>query len=160
MVRIAEGPPAPLPAPAPDAPAIDGGVIEEARRRQRRRRGRVLAAATTALLTALLAPLLYGGGGGVSPRPHLRPASSLTPLTGTRLSASTHLTLAVSDNGGGVFLLDLDRGSARAVTGLGVQPRGGPQVSLRQYGPDALATVTRWNCAPFASCMTTSAASP
>ena len=44
------------------------------------------------------------------------------------------MTRAVCDNGGGVILLDIDRGSARAVTGVGGQPRGGPQVSLGQYG--------------------------
>jgi hypothetical protein len=132
---------------------VEDGVIEEARRRQRRRRRTgIVAAAVTALLAALLAPLFYAGGGGVAPRPPRHPASSLRPLTGPVLSDATHLTLAVSENGGGVFLVEVDGNRARAVRGLGIQPRQGPQVALSAHGSGVLATVTHWNCDMWVDC--------
>jgi hypothetical protein len=131
---------------------IDDGVIEEARRRQRRRRTAVFAAAVIALLAALLAPLFYAGGAGVTPRPPLRPASALTPLTGPLLRGATHLTLAVSENGGGVFLVNVDGDRARAVRGLAIKARQGPQVALSPHGSGVLATVTHWNCNMWVDC--------
>jgi hypothetical protein len=141
--------------PAVERPRIEveDGVIEEARRRQRRRRRTgIFAAAVIALVAALLAPLFYAGRAGVAPRPPLRPASSLTPLTGPLLRGATHLTLAVSENGGGVFLVNVDANRARPVRGLGVQPRQGPQVALSPHGSGVLATVTHWNCNMWVDC--------
>jgi len=146
---------------APPPPiAIDDGVIEEARRRQRRHRIGTGATAAIALLAALLAPLFDAGGSRVRPPRAPRPASSLTQLTGPRLGGATHLTLAVSENGGSVFLLDVGRGTARAVRGLGVRARQGPQVALRPHGSGVLATVTHSNCQMWATCATGQAAHP
>jgi len=159
MPRVAE----------PERPAVEvprivvqDGVIEEARRRRRHRRTAIFAAALTALLAGLLAPLFYAGGGTVHPPSPLRPASSLTPLSGPPLSAATHLTLAASENGGTVFLLDVDHRSARAVTGLRFQARQGPQVALAPapHGSGVLATVTHWNCQMWVSCLKNQAAFP
>jgi hypothetical protein len=140
------------PAP-PSSIAIDDGVIEEARRRQRRRRRLgISAAAVVSLLAALLAPLFYGGGNALRPPSPLRPASSLTRLAGPPLSGATHLTLIVSENGGRVFLVDLDRGTARAVHGLGLQAPQLPQVTLIQHGSGVLANVIHWSCQMGTTC--------
>jgi hypothetical protein len=133
-------------------PLIEDGVIEEARARQRRRRIAVAVAALAALGASLLGPLFYGGGTAVRLASPLRPASSLTPLGGPPLAGATHLTLAVSENGGSVFLVDVDHARARAVPGLGVSPKQGPQVTLSAYGSRVLASVTRSNCQMWVSC--------
>lgn len=131
---------------------IDDGVIEEARRRQRRRRGAIFAAAVAALVAALLAALFHAGGAAVSPHPPLRTVSPLTTLTGPRLSGATHLALVVSENGGSVHLVDVDRGSARQVSGLGIEAGQGPRVDLAPHGLGVLATVTHWSCQMWGSC--------
>ncbi len=132
-------------------PLIEDGVIEEARARQRRRRIAVTAAALAALAASLLGALLSGGG-GVRPSSPLQRVSSLTPLTGPPLTAATHLTLAVSENGGRVFLVDVDHHSARAVPGLGIAAKQGPQVTLTAYGSGVLAAVTHSDCQMWVSC--------
>ena len=141
-------------------PLIEDGVIEEARRRQRRRRIGVSAAALAALGASLLGTLLSGAGGALRPSSPLRPVSSLTPLSGPPLAGATHLTLAVSENGGRVFLVDVDHRSARAVAGLGVSPKQGPQVTLTAHGSGVLATVTHWNCQMWVTCAKGQAAFP
>ncbi|HEY1776574.1 MAG TPA: hypothetical protein VGG41_10495 [Solirubrobacteraceae bacterium] len=139
--------------PAPAPIEVDDGVIEEARRRQhRRRRYGIAALAVVALLAALLAPLFYGGNSAPPQPPSLRPASSLTPLAGPPLSGATHLTLVVSENGGAVSLVDVDRGTARAVHGLGLHAGQGPQVTLRAFGSAVLATTTNSNCQMWVTC--------
>ena len=133
-------------------PLIEDGVIEEARARQRRRRIGVTAAALAALGASLLGALLSGGGGALRPSSPLQPVSSLTPLSGPPLTAATHLTLAVAENGGSVFLVDVDHQSARAVPGLGITAPSGPQVALTAYGSGVLAAVTHWNCRMWVNC--------
>ena len=141
-------------------PLIEDGVIEEARNRQRRRRIGVMAAALTALAASLLGTLLTGGAGVVRPPSQLQPVSSLTPLTGPPLAGATNLTLVVSENGGKVFLVDLDHQTARAVPGLGISPKQGPQVTLTAYGSGVLAAVTHWNCQMWVSCANGQASFP
>jgi len=149
-------------APASELPdgAIEDGVIEEARARQHRRRIGVGVVALSALGASLLGMLLSGGGGAVRPSSPLRPASSPTPLSGPQLAVATHLRLVVSENGGPVFLVDVDHQSARAVSGLGVSAKQGPQVTLAAQGSGVLATVTHWNCQMWASCAKGQAAFP
>jgi hypothetical protein len=133
-------------------PLIEDGVIEEARARQRRRRIGVMAAALAALGASLLGALLSAGGGALRPSSPLQPVSSLTPLSGPPLTAATHLTLVVSENGSRVFLVDVDHQSARAVPGLGISPKQGPQVTLTAYGSGVLAAVKHSNCQMWVSC--------
>jgi hypothetical protein len=139
---------------------VEDGVVEEARRRQRRRRIAVSAAALVALVAALLGPLLYGTGGTLRPPSPLRPVSSLMPLSGPPLVGATHLTLAVSEDGGSVFLVDVDRHSARLVPGLGVSRKQGPQVTLTAYESGVLAAVTHSSCQMWVSCAKGQAAFP
>ena len=132
-------------------PLIEDGVIEEARARQRRRRIGVSAAALAALGASLLGTLLFGGGGAVRLSSPLRPVSSLTPLPGPPLAGATHLTLAVPENGGRVFLVDLDHQNARAVPGVGGSwPKW--QVTLTPYGSGVLAAVKHSNCQMWVTC--------
>lgn len=135
-------------------PLIEDGVIEEARTRQRRRRIAVAVAALAALGASLLGPVFYGGGTAVRLSAPLHPASSLTPLSGPALAGATHLTLAVSEDGGNVFLVDVDHHSAREVPGLGISPKQGPQVTLNAYRSGVLAAVTHWNCQMWVNCAT------
>jgi hypothetical protein len=59
---------------------------------------------------------------------------------------ATHLRLAVSENGGPVSIVDIDRHSARAVTGLDLSPGPSPEVTLTAHDDGVLAVATHWSC--------------
>jgi hypothetical protein len=124
-------------------PAIDDGVIEEARERQRRRRDRVAAATLVSLALALLALVISGTGmsSGTPVEPQHRQA---VPLGGPALTGPTHLRLIASENGGTVYVVDVDSGSARAVPGFIWPVSAEPQVELTPAAGGALATVPAW----------------
>ena len=130
----------------PPVEAPDAGVIEDARRRQRRHRA-VGAVALAAAIVGGVLVLGFAGGSTTVPRsaPPVQLSSSLTWLTGPPLRA-THLRLVASENGGTVFVVDVDHDSARAVPGLGFAPQALPAVDLSAAPGGALAVVRTQTC--------------
>ena len=129
--------------------ALDAGVIEEARRRQRRHR--FAAGVAAAALAAILALAFGGGAHPARPPVPVHLSSSFTWLSGPPLTGVTHLRLIASENTGPAFIVDVDSGTARIVSGLGV-PRNhstttGPQLYPLTAAPGgALAVVTSAPC--------------
>jgi len=123
----------------------DAGVIDEARRRQRRRwHGFVWFGVIAAVLVAV--PFVESG----AKTPAIERSSSLTPLSGPRLTQRTGVRLVVAGGGGTgeVHLVDVDSGRAAVVRGLGIPAHPGinwgAQVAPR--GEVALTTVWHWIC--------------
>jgi hypothetical protein len=137
---------APPPSVADD---LEAGVIEEARRRQRRRRLIVAGATLVAALVALGALLAARGGGSTSALRPPRPPEPLPRLAGPVLSGPTHLRIVGGGNWGPPSIVDVDRGTIRAVRGLGV-PRAstlwGPRVALAPAPGGVMAVVYRQAC--------------
>src|SRR5579863_8988815 len=121
------------------------GVIADARRRQWRRRS-VIAAA----LLGVVAWLVFAPGPTVPRHAPLRLSSSLRYLAGPALG-NTGLRLIALENTGRPYLVDLDRGSARPVTGLTLPGIVGPASRTTVYplipsGAGALAFVRTQPC--------------
>ena len=121
------------------------GVVADARRRQWRRRAVVAAA-----LVGVIAWLAFAHD---RPAPHSAPprlSASLRYLSGPALG-HTGLRLIASENAGRPYLVDVDRASARPVTGLALPANvGAPEHTsvwpLIPYGAGALAFVTTQPC--------------
>jgi hypothetical protein len=138
------------PPEAPEAEALDAGVIEEARRRQRRER--IIVACVALLLAGAVAGIMaFGLGGEGRHAPPLQRPWPPTWLTGPPLSRPTHLRLVVSQNTGPASIVNVDSGQAQAVRGLGVprqQRTWSPALYPLTAAPGgALAVVTRQDCA-------------
>jgi len=122
------------------------GVVTDARRRQRRRRGIVGAAVLGVVAWLALAP-----GPPVPRHAPLRLSSSLRYLAGPALGADTGLRLIALENTGRPYLVDLDRGTARLVTGFALPGAVAPASRTTVYplipsGAGALAFVRTQPC--------------
>jgi hypothetical protein len=78
--------------------------------------------------------------------PSVRLSASPTWLRGAPLTGASHLRLVASENGGTVFVVDVDHHSARAVPGLGFPPQALPAVDLSAAPGGALADVRTPTC--------------
>ena len=76
----------------------------------------------------------------------MRLSASPTWLRGAPLTGASHLRLVASENGGTVFVVDVDHHSARAVPGLGFPPQALPAVDLSAAPGGALADVRTPTC--------------
>ena len=135
--------------PPPSREAPDLGVIRDARRRRRRRRARTAAAAAGALLAAALVVLGVRASPGAPHSPALRRSSSPTRLSGPPSRGATHLRLIVDAGGGRPYILDVDQGTVRPLSGLGVGVRvseWSPSASISPIPGGALAIVSRQAC--------------
>ena len=122
----------------------DAGVIADARRRRRWRRG----FGWLGVIVAVLVAVPFVGGGGRLPP--IDRSSSLTPLTGPRLTGTTGVRLVVAGGGnpGAVHLVNLDTGRAAVVRGLGIPAHPGINWSawVTPRADGALTTVSHWIC--------------
>jgi hypothetical protein len=134
------------------APDVDAGVIEEARRRHHRQRGALAASLIAAAAAAGLTLGLIGGARHTRPPVAARNPTSPVRISGAPLGAATHLSLIASENGGQVFVVNVDRATARAVPGLGVpasrQTLSSPTVWLDAVPGGVVATVAPKPCQP------------
>lgn len=121
----------------------DDGVIEEARDRQRRRQARVTLALLAVAAVGFAVLWSPGGGSRAPSAPPLRPASSLTWLTGPPLGASSNLRLIASGQGA-AYLVDVDRASASRLPGIPAER--GETLWLLPYRGGALAIAQRVLC--------------
>jgi hypothetical protein len=130
----------------PGVKGLDAGVIDEARRRQRRQRGLGWLVAIAAVLIAVA----FVGRGSKPQLPPIERSSSLTPLTGPRLTGRTgvHLIVAGGGNPGLVHLVNLDSAHASVVQGLGIPAHPGFDwsASVTPSAGGALTTVAHWIC--------------
>jgi len=129
----------------PEPLDVDAGVIEEARRRQRRRRLRGAAGALGAAGLVVAFAVHFNGGGAAAPRPlSVQLASSPTWLTGSPFQGRTGLRLIVAEGNSTVFDVNVDRDTARVVSGL--PSLANAQLNLTSYQGGALAAITRQVC--------------
>ena len=142
---VAVRPPESPSALPPHTHVPEAGVIEDARARQRRHRA--AGATAVAILAAALA-LGLAGGSTTTPRslPAVRLSAAPTWLRGVPLTGASTLHLVASENGGTVFVVDVDHHSAHALPGLGFPPQALPAVDLSAAPGGAVAVVSTPTC--------------